>query len=242
MTNLAGSVRIQHNAYLNVVDEVTIKYVLYTPALKCNLLLISATISRCSVFISHKDEMEMKIDETTIFTTIKEDGVYFFNLSVIYTASVKSIGSIETWHKRLDYLSYKNAINLQNIFKVMGLLPKNIKNKKSCYTYAKAKETRLSIPSSDDVSSKSLEIIHIDTCGPLFIRDPRRKRYFFIAINGYSGCNFANACPTKSDILKYAAYNLLNLMETTLHHKTQTIKPDHRKEFENSMVDTVQES
>ena len=70
---------------------------------------------------------------------------------------------------------------------VRGLPSKRFENTKICDACVKGKHVRSSFKSKKVVStSKPLELLHMDLCGPMRVRSRGGKRFVFVIVDDYS--------------------------------------------------------
>ena len=93
------------------------------------------------------------------------------------------------WHKRLSHasLSPLNKLVLRDL--VVGLPTIKYNDGKVCDGCAKGKQVKNSFKSKRCVStSRPLEVLHIDLCGPMRIMSRGGKRYVCVIVDDYSRC------------------------------------------------------
>ena len=82
------------------------------------------------------------------------------------------------WHKRLGHASLTLLNKLVSKDLVVGLPSIKFNDDKVCEACAKGKQVRLSFKSKRCVSTtRPLELLHIDLCGPMRITSRGGKRY-----------------------------------------------------------------
>ena len=91
------------------------------------------------------------------------------------------------WHKRLGHASFSLINTLRSKDLVRGLLSIKYLNDEICDPCAKGKHVRSSFkPKNVVTTSKPLESIHMDLCGPMRIQSRSGKRYVFVIFDDYS--------------------------------------------------------
>jgi len=90
------------------------------------------------------------------------------------------------WHRRLGHLSF-SQINKSSRLKVVRdlpniTLPENI----ICKSCQFGKQTRVQFNAKEGSSSKPLELIHTDICGPMRKKSPRGEEYYILFIDDFS--------------------------------------------------------
>ncbi|XP_070002292.1 uncharacterized protein [Nicotiana sylvestris] len=117
----------------------------------------------------------------------------------IYVANFESIQSgdlsclkvvdddVELWHRRLGHPSFSLLNKLIQKDLVRGLPMSKFEVKKVCDAYARGKHVKSSFKSKKDVStSKPLDLLHIDLCGPMRVKNRGGKRYILVIVDDYS--------------------------------------------------------
>jgi len=93
------------------------------------------------------------------------------------------------WHKRLGHASLSLLNKLMSKDLVVGLLTIKYNDGKVCDAYAKGKQVKNSFKSKRCVStSRPLEMLHINLCGPMRIMSRGGKRYVCVIVDDYSRC------------------------------------------------------
>jgi len=91
------------------------------------------------------------------------------------------------WHKRLGHASLSLLNKLVSEDLVVGLPSIKYNDDKVCDTCAKGKQVRTSFKPKKYVStSRPLELLHVDLCGPMRITSRGRKKYVFVIVDDYS--------------------------------------------------------
>ena len=119
------------------------------------------------------------------------------------------------WNKRLGHAS-------------LSLL------KKVCDACAKGKQVKNSFKSKRCVStSRPLEMLHIDLCGPMRIMSKGGKRCVCVIVDGYSRFTWTLFLASKDETFeKFVAF--LKKVEKRVGHSLVLLRCDHGTEFENS--------
>ncbi|XP_070002166.1 uncharacterized protein [Nicotiana sylvestris] len=93
----------------------------------------------------------------------------------------------ELWHKKLGHASLSLLNKLIQKDLVHGLPMSQFKTQKVYDAYARGKHVKSSFKSKRDVStSKPLELLHRDLCGPMRVQSRGGKRYIFVIVDDYS--------------------------------------------------------
>lgn len=140
--------------------------------------------------------------------------------------------SIELWHQRYGHLGYDNLKLLNDKEMVNGL---NIDTKEAvdriCEGCAMGKQHRKSFPKkSQSTTTRLLELIHSDVCGPMDVPSVGGSRYFVTFIDDFSRYTTVYMMKQKSEVLeKFGQFvnlveNRTGLKVERLHVENETIK------------------
>ena len=94
------------------------------------------------------------------------------------------------WHRILGHASYNVLHKLENFHMVRGLPKISFKaNNKICESYIQEKQIRNSFKSrSENLSTKSLELIHMDLFSPTRSASLSGKKYGYVSVDDFSRC------------------------------------------------------
>ncbi|XP_070025549.1 uncharacterized protein [Nicotiana sylvestris] len=91
---------------------------------------------------------------------------------------------------------------------VHGLPMSQFKMQKVCDAYARGKHVKSSFKSKKDVStSKALELLHMDLCGPKRVQSRGGKRCIFVIVDDYSRFTWTLFLKTKDEIVEVITHN-----------------------------------
>ena len=139
----------------------------------------------------------------------------------------------ELWHQRLGHASFKLIHKLHQKELVRGLPKVNSKGTEICSECTKGKQVRSSFKSKDIVSSsKPLELLHMDLCGPMRVLSLGGNRYIFVIVDDFSRYTWTLFLRAKSEVFERFT-ELVPLLEKSLNLSVKSIRSDHGTEFEN---------
>jgi len=91
------------------------------------------------------------------------------------------------WYKRLGHASLSLLNKLISKDLVVRLPSTKYNDDKVCDTCARGKQVRTSFKLKNRVSTtRSLEMLHVDLCGPMRITSRGGKRYVLVIVDDYS--------------------------------------------------------
>nr|XP_033514403.1 uncharacterized protein LOC117279058 [Nicotiana tomentosiformis] len=93
------------------------------------------------------------------------------------------------WYRSLGHASRSQLNKLAAKDLVLGLPKAEFSSDKVCDACVRGKHVRSSFKSKQVVStSKPLELLHMDLCGPMRVRSGGGKRYIFVIVDDFSRC------------------------------------------------------
>ncbi|XP_070026224.1 uncharacterized protein [Nicotiana sylvestris] len=94
---------------------------------------------------------------------------------------------VELWHRRLGHASFSLLNKLIQKDLVYDMPMSKFKVQKVCDACARGKHVKSSFKYKRDVStSKPLELLHMDLCGPMRVQSRGEKKYIFVIVDDYS--------------------------------------------------------
>ena len=150
--------------------------------------------------------------------------------------------SPELWHQRFAHLGFDNLATLQKKNMVTGI---NITaeefstagKEKLCEPCVLGKQQRLPFPPSESATTKPLELLHTDVCGPLPVTSLGGSDYFVTVLDDYSRLSIIKPLTYKSDT-SAAVRDIVTLLETQTGNRVQRLRSDNGSEYLNSSLDT----
>jgi len=141
------------------------------------------------------------------------------------------------WHKRFGHASFSlmNKLNSKDL--VVGLPKVKFPGHHICEACVKGKQVRSSFKSKNMIStSKPLELIHIDLCGPMRIQSRSGKKYVLVIVDDYSRFTWVIFLTTKDETYnEFEAF--VTRIQKTSGFQVIHIRSDHGTEFDNTRFD-----
>nr|XP_016478136.1 PREDICTED: uncharacterized protein LOC107799530 [Nicotiana tabacum] len=145
--------------------------------------------------------------------------------------------AVELWHRRLGHASFTflNKLVRKDLFR--GLPKSSFKDHKVCDTCVKGKQVRSSFKPKKEVStSRSLDILHMDLCGPMGVASRGGKKYIFVIVDDYSRFTWTLFLRTKGEIFEvFVAF--VKKIQVKMGNNVACIRSDHGTEFDNAKFD-----
>ena len=174
----------------------TLDNVIFTPTLHTNCNMLSVTLLdtqgySCS-FADGRAFLTRRSDNVLWPTgTRRSNNLYFLDLIptpssfIILAASLQADTQIlDTWHRRLGHLSERNIHRLQTMFDGIKIgSPPSCSLNADCVDCLHAGQHRQLSHAPSRGTSHKLELVHIDTCGPMHASSLTGKFYFIVFVD-----------------------------------------------------------
>lgn len=90
------------------------------------------------------------------------------------------------WHRRLGHLHFDNLVKINKKNAVRNLSKINKPPNAVCEHCQQGKQTQAKFKSKEHSSTKPLELIHTDLCGPMRTKGLKGEEYFMLLVDDYS--------------------------------------------------------
>jgi len=146
---------------------------------------------------------------------------------------------IMLWHKRLGHASLSLLNKLISKDLVVGLPTIKYNDGKVCDACAKGKQVKNSFKSKRCVSTtRPLELLHINLCGPIRIVSRGGKRYVCVIVDDYSRFTWTLFLASKDVTFeKFVAF--LKKVEKRVGHSLVCLRSDHGTELKTHALLTI---
>jgi hypothetical protein len=103
------------------------------------------------------------------------------------------------WHKRLGHINFENMIQLNKKEAIRDLpVMKNLTSS-ICKQCQHGKQTRVRFKTKEHSTTKPLEIVHPDVCGPMRTTGLNGERYFMLFVNDFTRMTWMFLLKNKSE-------------------------------------------
>lgn len=230
-----GQMTVQVSNGNEWIDTV-IDNVLYVPELKTNLFSVNRATDKGYVIVT--DDSSCKFFKSNKICAVAErignsfylDLRYNTNCEIASTAELAS-NDLNEWHRRL---AHQNFTYVKDILRKNNIEVKQTSNP-VCESCLVGKIHRLPFNRSENKSTRTCELIHVDTCGPMEEPSVGGSRYFVVLKDDYSNFRSVYFVKTK-DRIKYIIEDFINKAENTTGNKVMTFRSDNGLEFVNRYV------
>ncbi|CAH9079864.1 unnamed protein product [Cuscuta europaea] len=211
--------------------------------LKFNLLSISQFCDRGNSVVFDHNVCRIVNNESqqVILEGKRLENTYKVDLDLLPSISLTCLSVIDNdpllWHKRLGHASFSLINKLKNNELVVGLPKIKYSLDHICSACATGKQSRSSFKTKNFVStSKPIELIHMDLCGPMSVRSRGNKEYVLVIVDDFSRFTWTIFLASKKD-----TFNEFVVFVRKIEHQTGLhlikIRSDHGTEFDNSLFE-----
>jgi hypothetical protein len=148
--------------------------------------------------------------------------------------NIATIDDSELWHRRLGHLNFSDMLKIvgREIVKDLPKMEKTVKG--ICGSCQLGKQTRAAHKKTSGIlTSRNLELLHMDHMGPTRTASLGGKRYILVIVDDFSRYSWAIPFRKKSYAFD-AAQHLFKKIQVEQNCQIMRIRSDHGREFENS--------
>lgn len=222
--------------------NVTLNEVLYVPNLTTNLLSVSEITSKGFKVIFYATGCNI-VDENgeVLITATKVNNVYKINrVVVVWSAIAVKNNQNELWHRRLAHINTNDLIQMKN-GSVSGIVNIDSCDFKECETCLRGKQARAPFKNIGTRSTKLLEIIHADLCGPMENDSVGGAKYYLALTDDFSRKVFVFFLKSKNEVTqKFVKWK--RLIENQTDRRIKIFRSDGGTEFCNQNMNLVFEN
>ena len=134
------------------------------------------------------------------------------------------------WHRRLGHINFDNLVKISKLGAVRNL-PKIIKpSNPICKHCQVGKQERASFKTKEYSSSKPLELVHTDLCGPMRIKSLQGDLYFMLFVDDFTRMCWVFFLKEKLEVLKkFKTFKIL--VENEIGKKLKCLRSDNGGEL-----------
>jgi len=221
-------------------EGILLRGVLYVPGAPGNLLSTSKVDAGGGKIVQQRGSMRIMHGERTLAVATRgQDGLYRLPSSSSKSGAAaalysKPVETAELWHRRFGHLGYESLAKLVASGMVTGIdLPASAfsdANAAVCEPCVLAKHHREPFPQSDSRSTKPMQLVHMDVCGPLQATSMGGSHYFATYLDDYSKLSVVQPIHRKSDVASITK-EVLAQMERLSGHLVRTVRTDGGGEY-----------
>jgi len=192
-------------------------------------------------FDKNKCEVQDASTGKILLVAPRYNNVYAMFTNQIAEKSLKCLKALNEdsrlWHRRLGHINMHTLNKLASKELVRGLPKLTINYQELCNACVRGKHTRSSFKPKKVVSTtRPIELLHIDLCGPMRIKSPRGNQYILVVVDDYSRYTWVSFLREKSETL-YEFSKLCKELQTLKNLPIVSVRSDHGKEFDQLKFD-----
>ena len=213
--------------------DVTLENTLYVPDIKNRLFSISSAVEDGGSITISKDSVILNKNGKSAEIGHKHGKLYKLNLEPEHRCCLGVVKeSTSLWHQRFGHLNDTDLMMLKSKDLVNGLnLQGSGKEVGVCEGCVMGKSKRFSFPKqSESKTTKPLQLIHSDVCGPMHVPSVGGSRYFVTFTDDYSRYGTVYMLKTKDQVYNtFVEY--VDLVENQLNLKVKKFRSDGGGEY-----------
>lgn len=217
-------------------ENIEVNDVLHIPKLGVNLLSVYKIVSHGNTIVFNADGCSIYNSSNKLLQTIKPtNGIYKLCTPTGEICMIANKGEANAmlWHRRFGHLNHETLRKLNNSTNGIDVNGDGtqIKNCKVC---ALAKQHREPFPISQTRSTKVLELVHTDLCGPMENKTLGGARYMLTFTDDFSRKTFLYFLKEKSQVFK-TFVEFKNFVETQTESRLKCLRSDNGLEYMSSV-------
>jgi hypothetical protein len=145
-----------------------------------------------------------------------------------------TIDDSELWHQRLGHLNFTDMLKIASKDIVKDLPKMEKTGKRICDPCQLGKQTRAAHKKTSGIlTSKNLELLHIDLMGPTRTNSLGGRKYILVVVDDFSRYTWDILLREKFDAFDVAQH-LFKKIQIDQNCQIMRIRSDHGREFENA--------
>lgn len=224
-------------------NRILLKEVLHVPGLGANLISVSKINEKgAKVIFGSPDRATITREGVTLLRAYGNNGIFKVRTGMpaeyaIGLISSSSKASAEVWHRRFGHLGYSNMARLPGMVKGINIAAADFRAAAddNCSSCIIGKQKRLPFPDSETATTKPLELVHMDLCGPMATPSQGGAQYIATFLDDYSNLSIVRLLKTK-DGAKTAVKEVIALLENQTGLSVKAVRTDNGKEYINDYL------
>lgn len=234
-SKLLGNVELNLN-FDGVDTDVVISDVLYVPDLSSNLLSVNKLVDRGFITLFSRDgcavyrENDCDINGSIVFSGYRTNGLFKLKEVEQHSANMTSTkNSRRLWHRRLGHLC-RTGMNLLNSGLCTGMNFTGSSVDEPCIACVLGKQTRLKFNTSKSRTTRRLELVHSDLCGPMSEPSWGGAWYVLTFTDDFSRKSFVFLLRSKAEVVdKFKEFK--QYVENEVSDTIEVLRTDNGKEY-----------
>lgn len=218
-------------------ESIEVKEVMYAPEAAVNLLSIHKIVEKGHRVVFDRNGAKIfNRNNYLIARGFETNGIYQLNTVQSNRAYFCTQPEENLWHRRLGHLNLR-SMNL--LTKMSVGMDKDFKvSTTSCLSCIEGKQRKQPFQTSQTQSTRPLELIHSDLCGPMETISIGGSRYFLTFIDDYTRYVHIYFLAEKSQVIE-AFKEFKNLVENKTDSKIKILRTDNGTEYVNKQMKLI---
>jgi len=236
---------------LDVGDtQVTLLTVLHVPEAHVNLISIQKVVESGARVEFCDGTCYIRKQGKLVLQAQQRDGLYSLHchnsrIPIGETAFASSRGTetAQLWHERFGHLNYGGLAQVVSMVDGISVPSSEFieAGKVLCEPCVQAKQPRAPFPISTSESTRPLQLVHMDLCGPLPVQSLGGSHYFATFLDDYSRFSLVVPVSSKADV-PAVVKRTIKLLETQCGQQLQAVRTDRGGEYLNRELASYFES
>jgi hypothetical protein len=215
------------------------KNVFLVEKMKPSLLSVIQTYDHGHFCIFDSQKCDIRREDTRKLVgivPITPKNVYILDVKLNEECHMNITDEIFLWHRRLGHINFENLVKFSNLGAARNL-PKIIKPSNTmCRHCQLGNKTRIRFKAKEFSTSKPLELVHTDLCGPTRTKSLQGESYFMLFIDDFTRMGWICFLKEKSEESnKFKAFK--TLVENEKKTKIKCLRLDNGGEFTSKEFD-----
>lgn len=228
-----GEVSLSLDRGKSTAMSAEVKNVLVVPELCTNLLSVSQLVnSGNSIEFNTNGCQIYRNDGVLIGTADLIDNMYKLRQTKCGNSFLASKSEQDLWHRRFGHVGHDKLHSLNGGNMETGIAFSRMQ-RKQCEICLKGKQARLPFGKSDSQTTKPLELIHSDVCGPMYEASFGGALYFATFMDDFTGITFTYTMERKAKVFeKFIEFKAMAEKQTG--EKILKVRTDNGTEYVNT--------
>ena len=189
----------------SVKYDLRLQNTLYVPEIKNKLFSVPSALDNGGSVKFQSNSCILEMDDDSVEIAQKEGSLYRLKTEYEHSCCLGTVGKplpLSTWHLRYGHLNIQDVKLLHEQKMVKGMSLSDSDSVDGCHGCALGKSKRNPFPKrSERKSTRPLELIHSDVCGPIHVESVGGSRYFITFVDDYSRFVTVYMLKTKDEAL-----------------------------------------
>jgi hypothetical protein len=237
-----GSISFGNDNSTKIIGKGTVKLgskdameenVLLVENMKHNLLSVSQMCDQghTLLFDSKKCEIRKEGSGKLVVTTIRTpNNIYILNEIGKERCCLGKENESWLWHKRMGHMNFDNLVKINRKEAVREMPEISKPTNTMCKHCLHGKQTRTEFRTKEYSTTKPLEIVHTDLCGPMRTKGMNGEQYFMLLIDDYT--RMTRVCFLKKKSEAFECFRIFKeMVENETDLKIKCLRSDNGGEF-----------